>query len=54
MRIKGKIYCAGPMRGIKYYNFPAFDKAALMFRKKGWRVVNPAELDRINGLMNSV
>jgi hypothetical protein len=47
MKIKGRVYIAGPMRGVKFYNFPAFDAAALEFRRKGWEVVNPAELDRL-------
>ena len=46
---KGKVYIAGPMRGIEYYNFPAFDDAAFRFREGGWDVINPAELDRVNG-----
>ena len=42
------IYIAGPMRGYPEFNFPAFDQAAKRFRKLGWKVINPAELDRIN------
>lgn len=44
-----KLYVAGPMRGIPLYNFPAFDAAALALRKRGYDVVNPAELDRVAG-----
>lgn len=44
------IYIAGPMRGYPEYNFPAFDRAAREWRRAGWRVVNPAELDRVNGM----
>jgi len=44
-----RIYVAGPMRGIPYYNFPAFDKAANQLREEGHEVVNPADLDRANG-----
>jgi nucleoside 2-deoxyribosyltransferase len=40
------IYIAGPMRGIKDFNFPAFDQEAAYWREHGWRVVNPAEMDR--------
>jgi hypothetical protein len=44
-----RIYIAGPMRGIEFYNFPAFDVREHLLRKDGWEVVNPAELDRRNG-----
>lgn len=40
------IYIAGPMRSIEKFNFPAFDKAAEEWRKAGWNVINPADLDR--------
>ena len=46
-RSKQRVYIAGPMRGIKEYNFPLFDSMAKKFRKAGWEVINPAELDRI-------
>lgn len=45
-----KIYVAGPMRGYALYNFPAFDRASLKLRKRGHAVVNPAELDRVEGV----
>jgi hypothetical protein len=41
-----KIYVSGPMSGLLNNNVPAFNKAAKALRKKGYRVVNPAELDR--------
>jgi hypothetical protein len=44
------IYIAGPMRGYAEYNFPAFDAAAKAWRKAGWIVINPAELDRVAGI----
>jgi hypothetical protein len=40
-----KIYLAGPMSGIKEYNYPAFAKAAKKLRVAGHWVLNPAELN---------
>lgn len=39
------IYLAGPMRGIKDFNFPAFFEAAAKLRADGHVVFNPAERD---------
>lgn len=39
------IYLAGPMRGYKDFNFPAFFAAAEVLRKDGHQVFNPAERD---------
>ena len=39
------IYLAGPMRGIKDFNFPAFHAAAAKLRAEGHHVFNPAECD---------
>lgn len=39
------IYIAGPMRGIKDFNFPAFYLAAVKLKLHGWNVFNPAERD---------
>ena len=44
-----KIYLAGPMRGYKLFNFPAFDCAAENLRALGHVVVNPADFDREKG-----
>jgi hypothetical protein len=40
-----KLYLAGPMRGYKDFNFPAFMAAAAMLRELGHEVFNPAEAD---------
>jgi len=44
-----RVYIAGKMRGIKYYNFPAFDKAKERLESCGMEVVSPADIDRENG-----
>lgn len=43
------IYIAGPMRGYKFYNFPAFDAAEGRLIVAGYKVVNPAAIDRSIG-----
>ena len=42
-------YLAGKMRGIKYFNFPAFDAERDRLTALGLRVISPADLDRANG-----
>lgn len=42
---KPKVYLAGPMRGLPYFNYPAFRRAAAKLRAKGFYVFNPAEAD---------
>lgn len=43
------LYVAGPMRGKKHYNFPAFDSVAKILRGAGYEVISPAEMDRVEG-----
>jgi len=43
------IYVAGPMRGKRFFNFPAFDSAKSELQMRGFRVVSPADLDRAIG-----
>jgi hypothetical protein len=40
-----RVYLAGPMRGIKDFNFPAFFSAAKYLRAHGHQVFSPAERD---------
>lgn len=40
------IYVSGPMRGIKDFNFPAFDATRDLFRSQGHEVISPADMDR--------
>lgn len=42
--MKKSIYLAGPMTGIRNFNYPAFYRTADILRRRGWDVVNPAEL----------
>ena len=42
-------YISGKMTGVKWFNFPAFDRAAAELRKRGHTVLNPADMDREAG-----
>lgn len=42
---KKKIYIAGPMTGLPWYNFEAFNDAAKWLQEAGWHPLNPAEFD---------
>lgn len=48
-QVSKRVYIAGPMRGIKHFNFPAFDAAAEQLHNEGWEVVSPAQIDREEG-----
>ena len=43
------IYLAGPMTGIRAFNFPRFDEVAERLRAQDWQVSSPAEHDREMG-----
>lgn len=46
VELPSQYYLAGPMSGIAGHNFKTFDAIAQALRKRGYRVVNPAELTR--------
>jgi hypothetical protein len=48
--VKSTLYICGPMRGYPRLNFAAFDKAAELGIASGFNVINPAELDRADGI----
>lgn len=41
---KRRAYISGGINGLPDHNYPAFYKAAQMWRSEGWAVLNPAEL----------
>jgi hypothetical protein len=49
VEIMNRVYVCGPMRGIKHFNFPAFDDMARRLMDDGNLVVSPAGLDRDAG-----
>ena len=48
--MKPTFYIAGPMRGVKDYNFPAFDAARDFGKARGYEIVSPADIDRRFGI----
>lgn len=48
------IYLAGPMRGITRFNVAAFDEAEALLSAQGFKVFNPAQRDREEGLDHSL
>jgi hypothetical protein len=42
------VYIAGPMSGWPQYNYPTFWYAASRFRAHGFKVLNPAELPKLD------
>jgi hypothetical protein len=38
-----RVYVAGPMTGIKDFNYPAFNAVAASLREAGYLIENPAE-----------
>lgn len=47
--MKPTAYLAGPMRGIRHFNFPAFDRVRDEWLRNGYEVISPADLDRAIG-----
>lgn len=46
---KTKLYIAGPMRGVREFNFPAFFRAEQKLTDAGYEVINPARHDTEGG-----
>ncbi len=46
MANKPMLYLSGPMTGIKELNKPRFELAAKKLRRKGYKVINPHDLDK--------
>jgi len=45
-------YLAGPMRGIKDFNFPEFHRQAAWLRSENWTIFSPAERDEADPALN--
>lgn len=48
--LRPTFYVAGPMRGYRFFNFPAFDGAKRRGIALGYNIISPADLDRANGI----
>jgi hypothetical protein len=46
-----RIYLAGPMRGISFFNWSMFDKVSAALRAEGHEVFSPADEDRKLGIV---
>ena len=47
--VKPTVYIAGPMRGYTKFNFPMFDYASILGEHLGYRILSPADMDRLDG-----
>lgn len=47
--MRNKLYIAGPMAGIRDFNYPLFNAVERTLWDDGWDVVNPAALDKAAG-----
>jgi len=43
-------YVCGPMRGLPFLNFPAFDGARKFGESLGYNIISPADMDRMYGI----
>lgn len=46
---ENRVYVAGPMTGLKDFNYPAFNAVADKLRAKGYEVENPADHGTVDG-----
>lgn len=46
---ENRVYVAGPMTGLKEFNYPAFNAVADKLRAKGYEVENPADHGTVKG-----
>lgn len=47
MKTKGRIYLAGPMTNLQFFNFPIFDDFKKLYEEFGYEVFSPADHDRM-------
>jgi hypothetical protein len=43
------VYVSGKMRGLPEFGFPLFDHATKILKRKRWKVLSPADMDRAIG-----